>query len=683
MAITQKHIHIMRVTAFVVTMLLLWLPSAAQRLIENPSLTSHGSMSTTPSSRKPVIAPSYSWRLLSPLGLREPAPLDTLPLNYYRQSVPSMVSSAYATTGNLGGEGMNMIFDERAPMSDFFFRDGLSHWLPSHDKIRYYNTRIPMTLLSYITSGGRETSQERLSGTFSGNINAKAQVGAMLDYLYSKGSYANQAVKNLSWGFSGSYLGDRYEMQAYYYHYNSVNKENGGITDMLYITDPAELQGGVASIDPKSIPTNLSDAHTRVSGEEFYINNRYKVGYWHEEQIDDTTTHRTYIPVSSFIYTLRYNGNKHFFLDYDTEETRKFFEHTYLDPTMTRDYTSNWAVTNTLGVSLLEGFHKYAKFGLAAYVTHQVRGYKQTADTLDRTDPELGLDPFPEGIGMIKPKETQQLAWVGAQLTKQRGSLLRYQATAELGFLGEAAGDIRLDGELSTRFAMLRDSLEIKAFGAFHNEEAPYLTKKYISNHFVWDNDFGKRRRVTFGGEIDFGPSDTHLRLAVSNLQNYIYFGSDGTPRQNSGSVQVLAATLRQNFKVGILHWDNKVTYQTSSNEAVIPLPKLAVYSNLYLLFNIATLNVQLGIDCDYYTRYYAPMYQPATVSFTNQSEYKVGNYPFCNAYLNCKLGKTRFYVMYSHANKGLFGGSDYFSMPFYPLNPSRLQLGLSVDFTN
>ena len=60
-----------------------------------------------------------------------------------------------------------------------------------------------------------------------------------------------------------------------------------------------------------------------------------------------------------------------------------------------------------------------------------------------------------------------------------------------------------------------------------------------------------------------------------------------------------------------------------------------------------------------------------------------MGYYPFCNAYLNCKLGKTRFYVMYSHANKGLFGGSDYFSMPFYPLNPSRLQLGLSVDFTN
>ena len=204
--------------------------------------------------QKPVIAPSYSWRLLSPLGLREPAPIDTLPLNYYRQSVPSLVSSAYATTGNLGAEGLNMIFDERAPMSDFYFRDALANWLPSHDKMRYYNTRIPMTLLSFNSSGGRDNAQERLKGTFSGNINAKAQVGAMLDYLYSKGSYANQAVKNLTWGFSGSYLGDRYEMQAYYYHFNSLNKENGGITDMLYITDPAGVTGRCVTYRPKINP---------------------------------------------------------------------------------------------------------------------------------------------------------------------------------------------------------------------------------------------------------------------------------------------------------------------------------------------------------------------------------------------------------------------------------------------
>lgn len=677
---------IRQVAAIVVTVLLFSVPANSQEVIENAELDSHGHINTNPTKRLTVeslAGLSYSWKILSPLGLRETVPMDTLPFNYYQNAVPSMVSAAYATTGNLGAEGMNMIFSERPAMSDFFFRDGLRPWLPSHDKVRFYNTRIPMTLLSFNTSGGRENSQDRLQGTFSGNINPKAQVGAMVDYLYSKGSYANQALKSLSWGLSGSYIGDRYEMQAYYYHFNSLNKENGGITDMLYITDPAELQGGVTKIDPKSIPTNLSNAHTRVKGEELYINHRYKIGYWQEDEIDDTTTVRTYIPVSSFIYTLRYNSNKHSFIDLNAAETAKYFEHTYLNPSETRDNTTNWAITNTFGVSLLEGFHKYAKFGLAAYITHQARRYNQTPDTLDRTDPDLGLDPFPEGIGSIKPKVTQQLAWVGAQLTKQRGEHLRYQATGQLGILGDVAADLKVDGEIATRFPLMRDSLQIKVFGSFHNEEAPYLTKHYLSNHHIWENDFGKRRTVNFGGQIDFGPTDTHFKVSATNLQNHIYFGSDGLPRQHGGSIQVLSLSLEQNLKLGILHWDNKIYYQTSSNEDILALPKFAVYSNLYLHFNIATLNVQLGIDCDYYTKYHAPAYLPSLASFANQNEYKVGNYPFCNAYFNCKLSKTRFYVLYSHANKGLFGGSDYFSMPFYPLNPSRLQLGLSIDFTN
>lgn len=635
-------------------------------------------------SKEPVVAPSYAWKLLSPLGLREEATIDTLFEDYSRRFIPSEVSDAWASTGNYGGPGMNMIFDERPAMSDFFFRDPLAHWLPSLDKTRFYNTRIPMTLLGFSSAGNRENSQEMLSTTFSGNINAKAQVGAMLDYLYSKGCYANQHSKTLNWGLSGSYIGDRYEFQGFFYHYNLVNKENGGITDMLYITDPAELQGGVTTIDPKSIPTNLSDAFNRVSGQQIYLNNRYKVGYWHEEQVNDTTVKRTYIPVSSFIYTFDYTASRHVFTDDSRTETSDYFEHTYLDPGRTHDEASYWTLKNTFGISLLEGFHKYAKFGLAAYLTHEVRRYTMPADTIDRSDPEaIGLDPWPEGVHGIKHRTTEQLLYAGGQLTKLRGERLRYEATAELGLTGPVAGDIRANGKIHFSFPLRGDSVRITGFGSFHNEEAPYLTKKYLSNHFIWDNDFGKRRTVRFGGTLDFPLTGTRFTLSVSNLQNHIYFGTDGSPRQHGGSVQVLAMRLDQNFQFRNLHWDNRVTYQTTSDNAVIPLPELTVYSNLYLLTRIATLHLQIGIDCDYYTRYYAPGYQPATMAFTNQREYKCGNYPFCNVYANMKLSKTRFYVMYSHFNRGLFGGDDYFAMPFYPRNPARFQLGLSVDFAN
>ena len=70
-------------------------------------------------------------------------------------------------------------------------------------------------------------------------------------------------------------------------------------------------------------------------------------------------------------------------------------------------------------------------------------------------------------------------------------------------------------------------------------------------------------------------------------------------------------------------------------------------------------------------------------MTFHNQSSVKVGNYPLCNAYINMKLSKVRFYVLFAHVNQGLFGGSGYFSAAHYPLNPRRFQIGLSVDFAN
>lgn len=593
-----------------------------------------------------------------------------------------MVSDAWATTGNLGAEGSNMIWLERHSSSDFYFRDPLAHWLPSEHTMKYYNSRIPMTLLSYNASGGKETAQERLKGDFSGNINSKAQVGALLDYIYSKGSYANQALKNLTWGASGSYMGDRYEMQAFYNHYNSLNKENGGITDSRYITDPAALQGGVSSINAKSIPTRLTAAHTRYVGGQLWMNHRYKVGYWHEEKTEnDTIVKRTYIPVMSFIWTIDYSFAKHLFYNTAPGEATGFFENTFLSATGTRDETKFSSVTNTVGVSMLEGFHKYAKFGLAAYARYQFRTYTQTPDTLDHTVPTT-LSPLPDYYFNIANKKNQNLLWVGGQLTKQRGTLLTYDVTAEFGIIGEAAGDINIDGNVGTKFRLLGDTVNISAYGRFVNAHAPYLMQSYRSNHFIWYNDFGKERTFKAGGILRIPHTGTAINIGVENIQNHIYFGADAMPVQHSGSVQVFSAKLEQRLKAGILHWDNRITYQTSSNEAVISIPKLAVYSNLYLKCNIATLKLQFGIDCDYYTKYYAPSYQPATMAFYNQREVKCGNYPFMNLYANMKLQKARFYVLFSHINQGWFG-KNYFSMPNYPLNPRRFQIGVAVDFPN
>lgn len=629
-----------------------------------------------------IMQQSSAWRIATPLGERIEAPVDTLHYDYAQRSIPSAQSIAYATTGNLGTEGYDLIYFDRPDASDFFFRDALRAWLPSIETQRFYNTRIPMTLASYNFGGGKETTQDRLRADFSGNINARAQIGAMVDYLYSKGSFNYQAAKHLSWGLSGSYIGDRFEFQGFIQHFNSVNKENGGITDERYITNPAEIQGGSTSVDYKTIPTLLSDAHNRLVGTQLLLNSRYKVGFY-KEVADGDSVKQEYVPVSSFIWTLDYKRGRHMFRNENAADAREFWENTYLNEKETIDRTYYYSIKNTLGVSLLEGFHKYAQAGLAVFLTHEYRHYTLPEDNVDRKQPlPETLTPLP--MTTVPTTQGENYAWVGAQLTRRQGRILNYDATGRIGILGEAIGEVEVNGNIYTHIPFCGDTLNVTAYGSFTNVSVPYLLQHYISNHFAWDNDFGMTRKVRFGGSINLPSTATTVSAGVENAQNLVYFNDKALPTQCGSSVQVFSASLKQDFRFGIFNWHNKITYQTSTDEAVIPLPKLAVYSNMFIDFKVArVLDVQLGIDCDYYTKYKSVAYQPATMAFYNQREADCGNHPFVNAYINFKLSKTRFYVMFSHLNQGLFGGDNWFAMPGYPLNPRRFQLGLSIDFAD
>ena len=119
---------IYRLLVFCVTVFCLQLTAMAQYVGDNQA---------TSSKPKVKLKPSYAWKLLPPLGLHEPATIDTTEYNYQRESVPGMVSDAWTTTGNLGAEGINEIWTERKPMSDFFFRDALSAWIPSEETLRF------------------------------------------------------------------------------------------------------------------------------------------------------------------------------------------------------------------------------------------------------------------------------------------------------------------------------------------------------------------------------------------------------------------------------------------------------------------------------------------------------------------------------------------------------------------
>ncbi len=147
-----------------------------------------------------------------------------------------------------------------------------------------------------------------------------------------------------------------------------------------------------------------------------------------------------------------------------------------------------------------------------------------------------------------------------------KGSILRYAANAKFGLIGSAAGEIDIDGYVETRFKLGKDTVVISADGYFKNLEPSYLLQKYIGNHFVWDNDFGKIRSFRAAGHLHIPWTNTDIRAGVENIQNYVYFNPESMPQQHGGSVQIFSASLEQKLKFGIWNWNNRITYQATSN---------------------------------------------------------------------------------------------------------------------
>ena len=229
--------------------------------------------------------------------------------------------------------------------------------------------------------------------------------------------------------------------------------------------------------------------------------------------------------------------------------------------------------------------------------------------------------------------------YVGAELSKRTGKLFTYNARGELCILGDDVGEFRASGELRTTFNLFQKEAYVKADAYIKNVTPAFFQRHYHSRYFWWDNDFNMIQQFYVGGEVNVESTQTKLSAGVESIQNYVYFGKDGMPVQHGGNLQVVTARLKQNFYYRALGWENELAYQISSNQDVLPLPDLSVYSNLYLKFKLAkVLSVQVGADLHYNTAYYAPYYEAATQQFQVQDEVKIGNYPLINTYVNFNL---------------------------------------------
>ena len=668
----------------------------------------------------------YMWKLSETLGNRIIIPADTASFNFQNTNLVEGMSGHYNYLGNLGSPRLSRLFFERKESEPTIFMTPFSSFFIRPDQVLFTNSNIPYTNLTYYKAGNKVNGEERFKSYFSVNVNKQMAFGFNIDYLYGRGYYQKQSTSHFNAGLFGSYIGEKYQIQAVYNNFFLKMNENGGIADDQYITRPENMSGGKKEYESTTIPIKLEQSSNRNKDFYIYLTQRYRLGFTRRTQgtqekatkasapnssstsksanklaakdslttknllatakdslatnnslppastaKNDTVFEEEFVPVTSFIHTLKIERSRHQF--HSANEPEGFFPDDYkLYKNHSNDSTTAFSVKNVFGIALLEGFNKYAKAGLTAYVSHKFSRYDlMNTDTL--TD-------------MHRIRYTEQEIFLGGELAKREGKLLHYNVNGEVGLVDKAIGQFRVNANLDLNFRLWKDTVNFYARGYVSNTLPSFYMRHYHSNHYNWDNDnMDKEFRTRVEGELNISHWGTNLRAGVENIKNYTYFNQSAVPQQDGGNIQVLSATLKQDFRLGVFHLDNEVTWQKTSNETVLPLPQLSLYHNFYILTKLAkkVLTVQLGADVRYFTKYNAPAYAPGVQQFHLQptdDQVEIGGYPIVNVYANLHLKRTRIYAMMYHVNAGM-GSANSFLVPHYPINPRLFKIGVSWNF--
>ena len=667
-----------------------------------------------------------AYRLTEKLGERYIAPMDTQRLNFSNSSLMEGYGLSIGYLANLGSPAQSRIFSEREEDNDFIFANPYQYYVTTPKNALFYDVKDPYTKLTYLPYlfGNKINSEERLNGLFTTNFGKKINIGADFDYTYVRGHYASNGNKMLYYRPFGSYMSDRYEMHAYLRNYNYINTENGGLTNDRYISHPDDFtSGGKRPLDDtKSFPTRYSQTWNRVKGQQIFLTHRYNLGFYremtshekeaaekkkeeqrlkqerleaeaaheHEHSHDEHATESAqsgihdlfadekvkeeeyeidavFVPISSIIHTFEYEKNSRRFISYSNDIDTCYNDYFTVPSDTVNDFTESWYLRNTIGLALREGFQDWAKFGLTAYINFDKRKFTLPTDSARST---IDYDEFS--------------TYLGAELSKQQGKLLTYRARGEFCLVGYDLGEFRLEGDMKTQFRLFNKDASIKATGYLKNLTPAFYTRHHHSRYFWWDNPLKKTQRGYIGGEVDIQQTRTKIIAGVESIQNFVYFGNNGTPAQFDSNLQVVTVRLKQDFRYNVFGWENEVAYQLSSEKDVLPLPQISAYTNMYLDFTYAkVLHIQIGADAHYYTSYYAPYYEPAILQFRTQDEKKIGNYPLINAYANLYLKQTRFFVSAYNLGSLFITPTEYFSFLHYPVNPMAIKLGISFYLNN
>jgi hypothetical protein len=528
-----------------------------------------------------------------------------------------------------------------------YYRNNYGSYFFSPYRLKFFDTRTPYTDLLYVIGTKKE---QMFRMTFSYNVKKNWNVSADFLRIRSEGNYLRQNTNDNSLALSTNYRSsnNRYWLLSSLIYNSYKNAENGGIT-----SDSSFLVTGNAAITSPDV--NLTAAKKNVGNANIFLKQLINFG----RHSEDTAQKNMIIPESRLILTSSLDGN--YFKYNDDNPTVDYYSTIYYDSIVTADSTFFYKIDNELSWKRLDnlkhrGVTDQAGFGVS--LRHQYGSvWQKRSDTV--------ISNLLGGAEIYNTYSANYFWW---------------NLSAHYAFNGYNKGDYDATAVFKKDSKDSLNSLILKAESVLKSPD--FIYEFYRSNHFSWDNNFGKTQKNAAEVSFILRKFDLEVSASYSAYTNVLYFDNYALPRIYDGTVPVLSAALKKDFVFYNWHLNNKVVYQQVPDSSVIRVPELILEHSLYYEHDLLkkALRLQIGAAVFYTSSFYADAYMPATGQFYLQDERKYGNYPFIDFFINAQIKTVRIFIKVDHLNSG-WNGNNYILTPGYPYAGRTFKFGLSWKF--
>ena len=578
-----------------------------------------------------------------------------------------------------------------------------------------FNTKTPYTELCYYGTLFANTEKEESNIRILTTQNITPELNMTLQYhrFGSNGMLAREDTDNRTFFASTNYTGKKYLMHAGFI-YNRIEKsENGGIRELQWIRD--------TTVDAREIEVYLKNASNALKKNTVFIDQSYRIplsfldkdvrarkkeekrkafvrdsimasgdsiaieAFLAQEEAEaavaasetEGDTLKTDITTAFIGHSSEYSVIRKTYTDEISENdtwAREFFnDRFYINPTRSHDSLrvmrlenkvfirlQPWkddAIVSKLDVGLGDKLLNYYSFNMADYI---------------------------QG----KQNILQNSVYLYAGAKGQYRKYLRWDAKGNYTFLGHEINDFGIQANVSfSAYPFRRDRkspLTLDVHFETSLKEPDYYQQHLFTNHYRWDNDFGKISTTKLEAALSIPRWKMSAGFSYGLLSNNIYYDNLGIARQNTSPMSVISASLQKDFKIWKFHLEHDAKLQFSSDKEVMPLPLLALNLRYYFQFDVVknVMKMQIGANGTFTTKWYAPAYNPVLGVFHNQTEEKFGNCPYIDAFVNVQWKRVSVFVKAININMGWPNKSvDYFTAAGYIAPQRAIKFGITWPF--